>query len=100
MANVRRGNIHFVDSTGTLTSRKEDRVVAVLVTATAANAVLVLSDTSDNNLFDLRNPTEGSTLHFSFENIPLTLSVGLKAKTVTNCTASIVYTGSTGGAGE
>jgi hypothetical protein len=96
MANARHGSIHYVDSTGTLTSKLEDRLIGVIVTPTAANAVLVLSDTSDAVLLDLRAPTSGSSVFFDFSASPISLAGGLKAKTATNCVASILYTNSRG----
>lgn len=92
MANGRQGNIHWVDTAGDLSTEKNIKVAHIFVTATAASAILVLSDTSDNNLLELRQPTSGLTLHIPCESVPLVFPKGLKAKTVTNCTVAIVYT--------
>lgn len=93
MANVGRGNIHYVDSTGDLRTANNVKVAYILLTPTSANAVLLLSDPSDNNAMEFRWAGAGESKLFNFHESPLLFPNGVKAKTVTNCVATIVYTG-------
>ncbi len=94
MANKVNVNTIYVDSTGDLVTNKGCRVAYVLLTATAANAVLVLQDTGTGtpNKFDLRNADSGTTVTFDLSNMPAFFPNGIKASTVTNAIATIIYT--------
>lgn len=91
MANVRSGNCHYVDSTGTLDSAAV-RVAAVVLTATGASAVLELTaaDGTTKQL-NLRVATSGETKHFDFSTKVLSFPAGLRVTTLTNAIATIVY---------
>lgn len=101
MANLRLGNSIFVDSTGTLTgaTEKNSLVAYVIVTATAASAILKLGDpslTANNLKIDLRVATSGLTQIFDFSATPIVFPNGVSAITVTNCNACIVLKGAGG----
>lgn len=91
MANLQRGPLHYVDSTGVL-SNDSVLVSRVILTATSANAVLELADKNGNVLMILDVASSGSTEHFDFTSAPLFFSLGLKVQTLTNAKATIVYT--------
>lgn len=96
MANVRNGNTIYVDSAATLTTDKNLHVVNVLVTATAASAVVVLADPDGTSLkADLRVATNGTTESFMFVT-PVFFPNGIKVTTLTNAIATIIYTRSGG----
>lgn len=92
MANVRRGPLHFVDTAGILSEDQNVKLAYVLITATASSAVLELADSDGTVLLSLALATDGDSQQFDFSNNPLVFSKGLKAQTVTNCTATVVYT--------
>jgi hypothetical protein len=92
MANARSGNSHYVDSTGTLSS-DACKIAGVIVTATAANAILALQDAAGSvNKTNLRVATSGDTVFFNFAASPIFCPNGLKASTVTNAIVTIIYT--------
>ena len=94
MANVRRGNIHYVDSTGVLTTNTVDRVAGIVLSSTAGNASITLqTDSGDNqNLMTLKEPTNATTAFFDFSSIPLFYGLkGLQVSAITNCVCTIIY---------
>jgi hypothetical protein len=93
MANARFGNTHYVDASGVLTSNLNQKVAGVIVTATAASAILALADSggTDNQL-NLRVATSGETVHFDFSAAPIVFPNGIKAVTVTNAICTLIYT--------
>lgn len=97
MANVRSGNSHYVDSTGSLTTNPV-KVIGVLLTATAANGVIVLKDSGGSiTRADLRNPTSGTTVHFDLSDSPLYFPTGINVTALTNNpVATIIYDGNGG----
>lgn len=97
MANVRNGNSVYIDSTGTVDASGV-RVVGIVLTSTAANAVLVLTDNAGSpvNKCDLRVATSGESQFFDFSISPLWFPSGLKVGTLTNAKAMIVYTNGNG----
>lgn len=91
MANVVSGNSSYIDSVGTIKSSSIN-LVGVLLTATAANAQLVLSDPSGNTKkMDLRVATAGASQFFDFSASPVLFPAGVKALTVTNAIATLIY---------
>ena len=91
MANVRSGNTFYIDGTATTLAIKNVIVTHVLVTATSANAVLVLKDvTTANTKMDLRVATSGASQVFDFADNPIVFANGINPTTVTNCVATAV----------
>jgi hypothetical protein len=93
MANVSAGNSSYVDATGVLKSDKGTKVAYVVLTATAANAVLVLQDNAGTpvNKCNFKVATDGSSQTFDFSSNPIVFPNGVKASTVTNAIALVVY---------
>lgn len=89
MANVKNGNTRFIDTVGEV-SNKSTSVQYVLLTATGANAVLVLSDGTDEKKADLRLATSGETKLFDFREFPMHFPTGVKVTTLTNAVATLV----------
>lgn len=97
MANQRSSNTTYVDSTGVLTTDKNVKIAGVILTATAANAVLVLQDSDGaTNKLNLRLATSGDSQHFDFSQTPIHFANGVKVSTLTNAIATVVYTSSGG----
>lgn len=91
MANVRQGNTHYVDSTGTLDADPV-KVLGIIVTATSANAVVVFQgDTGSANRLDLRVATSGATQDFDFSARPISFPKGIKVSTLTNAIVTVIY---------
>lgn len=92
MANIRNGNTHYVDSTGTLSETKNVRVTGIVLTATTAGAVLVLKDPSTSALkIELRVAATNTSQYFAFRETPLYFPNGISVFTLTNAKATIVY---------
>ena len=92
MANVVNGNTIYIDSTGTIASTVGMKAAFISVTATGANAVLVLQDTTTtSNKADLRVATSGETKVFDFSRAPIQFPNGIIISTLTNAIATIVF---------
>jgi len=90
MANATVGNSHYVDSTGDVTT-KATTVYYIVLTATTANSILVLSDIlSSVKKIELRAATSGESRIFDFSANPLFFPNGVEATTVTNGNATLV----------
>ncbi len=92
MANVRSGNSHYVDSTGTLEA-DDCQIAGVLLTSTAANAVVVLQTNhgTPKNKLTLKLAADGSTQFFDFSQAPVAFPGGLKVGTLTNSIVTVIY---------
>lgn len=91
MANVTNGNTVYVDSTGTLLS-KPARLHYLILTATAANAVVVLQDTTGSSTkLDYRNATSGTSVILDCSTAPIFFPTGIKVSTLTNALVTVVY---------
>ena len=92
MANAKSGNSVYIDSTGSLET-DSTVVVGVILTATAANAVLALTNSAGTvNKLNLRVPTSGDTVHFDFAQSPIHFPAGIAVGTLTNAIATLIYT--------
>lgn len=91
MANIRNSNTFYIDGTAQTLDVKNIKVTHISLTATGANAVLVLKDVSTGNLkIDLRVATSGVTTVFPFETNPLVFPNGINPSTVTNAVATLM----------
>ncbi len=92
MANARNGNSHYVDATGVLET-SNCKVAAVTIWASAANAILILTDNAASpvNKVKLGLATAGDTQHYNFTDSPITFPAGLKVGTLTNAIVTIIY---------
>jgi hypothetical protein len=90
MANVLNGNTLYVDTAGDLKTTPT-KVYFITVTATAANSILALADTSSSvPKIELRVATSGATQLFDFSANPLFFPNGVEATTVTTARATLV----------
>ena len=91
MANAFNANTFYIDTTGTLAATDAHLIHYVIVTATSANAVLVLQDvaTSTNKL-NLRVATSGESKQFDFALFPLRFEGGVKVTTLTNALVTLI----------
>lgn len=91
MANVVSANTAYVDTAADVTSYKI-KVTQIILTPTAANAILVLSDTvSTNKKLDLRAATSGQSLIVDLNATPMLFEGGLKVATLTNAIVTLMY---------
>lgn len=91
MANESNANTVYIDSIGDISNTRNSRVLYVLLTATAANAELVLKDqvTTDNKA-DFRVAISGDSKLFRFSDGPLVFPNGINIATLTNALATLV----------
>lgn len=90
MANVRQGNIWYIDSTGAAGTQRQI-ILKILVTPTSANSIVVLRETSSGaNKMDLRAATNGQTAEFDFTDYPVVFGDGIYVQTLTNAVVMIV----------
>lgn len=92
MANVRSGNIWYVDGTTEQLSENRITVMYVIVTPDggASPQIVVKNRTQVPSIkLDLRTDTTKSQ-QFSFEEEPIVFEEGIQATTVTNCTAMFI----------
>lgn len=91
MANVRNSNTLFIDTANSPLAVINTRALYVIVTATAANAVVVLSDnTTAAKKMDLRVAASGTTQVFDFSFNPVQFPTGINATTLTNAVVTVV----------
>jgi hypothetical protein len=94
MANVQIGNSWYIDTAYASAADDLARRVSVyyiVVTATAAGAILVLSDPSSSSVkVELRVPTSGSSQVFRFDQLPLVFPNGVRVTTLTNAKATLI----------
>lgn len=84
------GNSVFIDSSGEVNNTPIN-VLSIVITATSANAVLVLEDTqTGSKKLDLRVADSGASQKFSFEHAAIYFTGGITVTTVTNAVATIV----------
>jgi hypothetical protein len=107
MANTRSNNVWYVDTAHS--SAADDLptgvvLTAIVVTATAANGRIVLSDPNTAAIkLDLRvsaesASTSGDSRLFDFSNSPIVFPNGIRVSTLTTCVATI--TGRESGKGQ
>jgi hypothetical protein len=93
MANASAGNSSYVDTTGVIGASSNEKVAYVVVSTTAANGVLTLQDNAASpvNKVTLKLAADGSSQLFDFSKNPIVFPNGVKASTVTDCVATVVY---------
>ena len=93
MANIRSGNCFYVDTAHSVASDAAEgniQVNGILVTPTAAGAILVLHDaTSDLPKMEIRLNTQDSQFYDLSSSI-ITFQGGIKVATLTNAKATII----------
>lgn len=93
MANTRSSNTFYIDTQYSGASDelaiKNLKVLYVIVTATAASAVLALSDSGTAKV-NLRVATSGETSVFDFSNAPILFATSVRPTTLTNAIATVV----------
>lgn len=94
MANTRQSNTWYVDTaTSALTTDINQKIAAIIISNTAANAVLTLRETSGgSNKITLKNATDGSSQLFDFALKPIVFGTGIYVQTCTNCVATLILT--------
>lgn len=98
MANVRNSNTWYIDTAASSLAIANLKVSYVIVTATAAAAILNLQDvTTTANKANLRVATSGDSVVFDFSLKPLVFPNGILPSTVTNCVATCVLEETRGG---
>jgi hypothetical protein len=96
LANTRNGNTWYVDTQHSASSDslavKGIRVLGVVVTATAANGRIVLSDEQGTppTKLDLRVATSGDSKHFDFCESPVAFPNGIRPVTLTNAVVTVI----------
>lgn len=90
MPNVRSGNSYYIETTTALTVTGKPKAVSqVVVTATSANAIIVIQDGSTVKM-ELRVATSGETKSFEFPT-PVIFNTSINPATVTNCRATVIW---------
>lgn len=94
MAVTRNGNTIYIDATGDIPDTLGAAALYIVVTATAANAVVVFRDQHVSTppvKLDLRVAAAGSTQIFPFESAPVVFPTGINVGTLTNAYVTIIY---------
>lgn len=91
MASIRNGNTIYIDDSTDTFAIRQLKVSHVIVTATAANAQVVLSDLDTSAVkADLRVATDGTSQLFSFREQPMIFPTGVEASTLTNAVVTLI----------
>ena len=99
MANLRNSNTYCIDtaySTNEELAVRNIRVSHIVVTATCANAILVLGDAGLGTKVKLHVAATNTSQLFDFSDAPLVFSTSIRPTTVTNCVATCVIQESRG----
>ena len=93
MANAHAGNSSYVDTAGVLRSASNTSVAYVIVTSSAAGGLITLQDNAGTPVdkVTFKVATDEETKVFDFSNTPIVFPNGVKASTVTDCVATVVY---------
>lgn len=97
MANAQNSNSFYIDSTGSLTTKANTRVSAIIFTPDSANDQLILKDTDNSGSIkiSLRGATGKQSFQIDFFT-PIVFPGGMYVSTLTsNATATIITTGTT-----
>jgi hypothetical protein len=94
MANVRSSNTFYIDTAYSSSTdelvQKNLKLLSVSVTATSANAVVVLTDSGTKKL-DLRVATSGVTTLFDYSECPILFANSIRPTTLTNAVVTCVF---------
>lgn len=90
MANYRSGNVHFVDTNGTLRDSR-CKIVYIYLDGIGGSPGLDLTDTSGNTIWHMSLSGSGDARFLDFSTNPLMLPNGLAAANMTNVNVMIVY---------
>jgi len=99
MANKRSGNTFYID---TEYEGADDelalpcRVTSIIVSATTADAEVVLADGALATKLDLRVATDGTTQIFDFSQSPIVFTSSIRPTTLTNAVVTCVLRESKG----
>jgi hypothetical protein len=100
MANTRNANTFYIDTQYSVAADelavKNLKVSDVIITATAANGRIVLTDSSGGTKVDLRVVTSGETQHFEFHESPLLFPNSIRPTTLSNAIVTCVIQESRG----
>ena len=96
MANIKNGNTWYIDATTSSTSDDlvgNVQITGVILSATAANGRIVLSDSSNaaHTKLDLRVATSGASQQFFFDVAPVSFPNGVRVSTLSNAVATLIY---------
>lgn len=91
MANEKRGNMHYVDTTGVLSEKKNVKVSYIIITSTSATCELILKDVgaSGPSLHLDISPTHTSQV-FDFSRAPVVFPNGIEVTSMNNGHATLV----------
>ncbi len=91
MANTSSGNCIYVDATGDVAT-ETTYLVGLLLTPTAASAVLVLKDKTNagNTKMDFRAATSGESKTWDLSRTPIRFAEGINIGTLTNAVATLI----------
>lgn len=93
MANKRNANTYYIDkvfATNEELVEKNLLVTDIIVAATAANAILELSDSNGDKKILVDVATNGDSIHLPLRT-PIRFPTGIRPTTVTNCVATVIF---------
>lgn len=99
MANARSGNTYYIDTqyaTNEELAVKNLKVLGVVVTSTAAGAILSLTD-SGTAKFTFKVAADLSSQYFNFSDSPVLFQTSVRPTTLTNAVATVIIQESSGG---
>lgn len=91
MANQRSGNTVYTDTTGDVAT-ETIYLIGLILTPTAASAVIVLKDRTNagNTKMDYRAATSGVSSHLDLTQSPMIFTNGINVATLTNAVATLI----------
>jgi hypothetical protein len=93
VANATAGNSSYIDTAGVVGATTNAKVSYVIVTSSAAGGLITLQDNAGTPVTKVtfKVATDEETKVFDFSQNPIVFPNGVKASTVTDCVATVVY---------
>lgn len=96
MANNKSGNMIYVDTASASFGTNNVRIVGIVIKCTHATnpAILTLGENNSGRsyptLLDVQFPAASLSVHLDFSSHPLVFASGVRVKTITDATATLI----------
>lgn len=95
MANVRQANTWYVDTTGSLSTKKNEKIAYIILSTNAGGDSITLRESaSGGNKLTFKHSITNDSKVFDFSEVPLVFSQGIYVQALSaSATATIVMKG-------
>lgn len=97
MANARRGNKIYIDTTGAITADRTIVCHILFTTSLAEDQIVIRETSSDVDILVIKGATAKKTEQYSFEITPMVFNNGIYIQTLSAGATAVLITTSKGG---